>query len=157
MASHLASLWKWGFLELGNGLLEVVGSAHEMFGVWTGSKNSIIVCFTRIELSSLFKDIFLKYGFFFVFSLSLVDVNATVFLDYLPIAPSQFPKSLVFPGGVTSVTEILTFEIINDAAHEEDEVFKLELSLDGTSQSTATIGNQDTLIVVIKDDDPIEL
>lgn len=90
-------------------------------------------------------------------SLSLVDVNATVFLDYLPIAPSQFPKSLVFPGGVTSVTEILTFEIINDAAHEEDEVFKLELSLDGTSQSTATIGNQDTLIVVIKDDDPIEL
>lgn len=109
-----------------------------------------------IELSSLFKDIFLKYGFFFGFSLSLEDVNATVFLDYLPITPSQFPKSLVFPAGVTSIEEILTFEIINDAAREEDEVFKLELSLDGTSQSTATIGNQDTLIVVIKDDDPIE-
>lgn len=109
-----------------------------------------------IELSSLFKDIFLKYGFFFGFSLSLEDVNATVFLDYLPITPSQFPKSLVFPAGVTSIEEILTFEIINDAAREEDEVFKLKLSLDGTSQSTATIGNQDTLIVVIKDDDPIE-
>lgn len=109
-----------------------------------------------IELSSLFKDIFLKYGFFLGFSLSLEDVNATVFLDYLPITPSQFPKSLVFPAGVTSIEEILTFEIINDAAREEDEVFKLELSLDGTSQSTATIGNQDTLIVVIKDDDPIE-
>ena len=72
----------------------------------------------EIELSSLFKDIFLKCGFFFVFSLSFVDVNATVFLDYLPITPSQFPKSLVFAAGVTSVTEILTFEIINDAAHE---------------------------------------
>lgn len=90
-------------------------------------------------------------------SLSLEDVNATVFLDYLPVTPSQFPKSLVFPAGVRSVEEILTFEIINDAANEGDEVFKLELSLDGTSQSTATIGNQDTLIVVIKDDDPIEI
>ena len=107
----------------------------------------------EIELSCLFKDIFLKYGFFFVFSLSLEDVNATVFRDYLPIIPSQFPKSLVFPAGVMTVEEILTFEIINDAANEEDEVFKLELSLDGTSQSTATIGKQDTLIVVIKDDD----
>ena len=111
----------------------------------------------EIELSSLFKDIFLTYGFFFAFSLSLEDVNATVFLDYLPVTPSQFPKSLVFPAGVRSVEEILTFEIINDAANEGDEVFQLELSLDGTSQSTATIGNQDTLIVVIKDDDPVEI
>ena len=110
----------------------------------------------EIELSSLFKDIFLKYGFFFVFSLSMEDVNATVFVDYLPIMP-WFPKSLVFPAGVRSVEEILTIVIMQDATHEEDEVFKLELSLDGTSQSTATIGKQDTLLVVIKDDDPIEI
>ena len=111
----------------------------------------------EIELSSLFKDIFLKYGFFFVFSPSMEDINTTIFLDYEPIMRSQFPKSLVFPAGVRCLEEILTIVIINDDTHEEDEVFKLELSLDGTSQSTATIGKQDTLVVVIKDDDPIEI
>ena len=47
----------------------------------------------EIELSSLFKDIFLKYGFFFVFSPSMEDINATIFLDYEPLCDRSFQRA----------------------------------------------------------------
>ena len=58
MASHLASLWKWDFLELGNGLLQVMRYYYQqnvfthvasIYGKFIGTKESVYI---RKELNS---------------------------------------------------------------------------------------------------------
>ena len=96
-------------------------------------------------------DLFCKYGFFFAFRLSLENINATdedhrlgsQGISYF--LPSYNIYRFTFNGW-----------LIDDNVYEGDEAFKLQISLvDPPSQPNVVIGKQDTLVVVIKDNDPV--
>ena len=97
--------------------------------------------------------LFCKYGFFFAFRISLENINAT---DEDHRLRPLFPGIDDFPPGFNQLIVTYLYWLIDDLVHEGDEAFKLQLSLvDPPSQPNVVIGKQDTLVVVIKDNDPV--
>ena len=98
-------------------------------------------------------DLFCKYGFFFAFRFSLENINAT---DEDHRLDSFFPSNHDFLPSYNIYRFIINSWLIDDNVYEGDEAFKLQISLvDPPSQPNVVIGKQDTLVVVIKDNDPV--
>ena len=96
-------------------------------------------------------DLFCKYGFFFTFRLSLENINAT---DEDHRLGSQGISYFLPSYNIYRFT--INGWLIDDNVYEGDEAFKLQISLvDPPSQPNVVIGKQDTLVVVIKDNDPV--
>ena len=98
-------------------------------------------------------NLFCKYGFFFAFRFSLENINVTDedhWLGYL------FPTNYDFLPSYNIYRFTIDSWLIDDNVYEGDEAFKLQISLvDPPSQPNVVIGKQDTLVVVIKDNDPV--
>ena len=98
-------------------------------------------------------DLFCKYGFFFAFRFSLENINAT---DEDHRLGSFFPRNHDFLPSYNIYRFTINRWLIDDNVYEGDEAFKLQISLvDPPSQPNVVIGKQDTLVVVIKDNDPV--
>ena len=98
-------------------------------------------------------DLFCKYGFYFAFRVSVENINATNEDHRLG---SILPQIYTFLPGYSVYSLTWRNWLINDLVYEGDEAFKLHLSLvDPTSQPYVVIRKQDTLVVVIKDNDPV--
>ena len=98
-------------------------------------------------------DLFCKYGFFFAFRFSLKNINAT---DEDHRLGSFFPRNHEFLPSYNTYRFTINRWLIDDNVYEGDEAFKLQISLvDPPSQPNVVIGKQDTLVVVIKDNDPV--
>ena len=96
-------------------------------------------------------DLFCKYGFFFAFRLSLENINATDEDHRL-----GFQGISYFLPSYNIYRFTINGWLIDDNVYEGDEAFKLQISLvDPPSQPNVVIGKQDTLVVVIKDNDPV--
>ena len=98
-------------------------------------------------------DLFCKYGSYFAFRVSVENINATNEDNRLG---SILPQIYTFLPGYSVYSLTWRNWLINDLVYEGDEAFKLHLSLvDPTSQPYVVIRKQDTLVVVIKDNDPV--
>ena len=98
-------------------------------------------------------DLFCKYGSYFAFRVSVENINATNEDNRLG---SILPQIYTFLPGYSVYSLTRRNWLINDLVYEGDEAFKLHLSLvDPTSQPYVVIRKQDTLVVVIKDNDPV--
>ena len=98
-------------------------------------------------------DLFCKYGSYFAFRVSVENINATNEDHRLG---SILPQIYTFLPGYSVYSLTWRNRLINDLVYEGDEAFKLHLSLvDPTSQPYVVIRKQDTLVVVIKDNDPV--
>lgn len=98
-------------------------------------------------------DLFCKYGFFFAFRLSVENTNAT---DEDHGCGPYLPQIYTFPPSYNEYWFDFWGWLIDDLVYEGDEAFKLQISLvDPPSQPNVVIGKQDTLVVVIKDNDPV--
>ena len=98
-------------------------------------------------------DLFCKYGSYFAFRVSVENINATNEDHRLG---SILPQIYTFLPGYSVYSLTWRNWLINDLVYEGDEAFKLQLSLvDPPSQPNVVIRKQDTLVVVIKDNDPV--
>ena len=89
----------------------------------------------------------------FAFRVSVENINATNEDHRLG---SILPQMYTFLPGYSVYSLTWRNWLINDLVYKGDEAFKLQLSLvDPTSQPYVVIGKQDTLVVVIKDNDPV--
>ena len=98
-------------------------------------------------------DLFCKYGSYFAFRVSVENINATNEDHRLG---SILPQIYTFLPSYSVYSLTWRNWLINDLVYEGDEAFKLQISLvDPPSQPNVVIGKQDTLVVVIKDNDPV--
>ena len=105
------------------------------------------------KLNPRFWTYFVNMDFFFAFRLSVENINATG-EDYG--FGSFLPRIVTFPPGYNEFSLSFSGWLIDDLVYEGDEAFKLQISLeDPPSQPNVVIGKQDTLVVVIKDNDPV--